>query len=92
MERPSLGLDLRELETATLERPHAASAPLLSGGETLLEGLVLGLPGPIDEKPAEQARTGAEICLRCGVYGTWCKQYQCRRRDPSFERHGSPFP
>ena len=67
MERPSLGLDLRELETATLERPHAASAPLLSGCETLLEGLVLGLPRPVDEQPAEQARTGADAGAEPGV-------------------------
>jgi hypothetical protein len=67
MERPSLGLDLRKLGTATLERPHAASAPLLPGGETLLEGLVLGLPRPVDEQPAEQARTGADAGAQPGV-------------------------
>ena len=31
------------------------SPPLLSGRETLLEGSVLGLPGLIEQKPAEQA-------------------------------------
>ena len=67
MERPSLGLDLRELGTATLGRPHAASAPLLSGCVTLLEGLVLGLPGPVDKQPAEQARTGADAGAEPGV-------------------------
>ena len=67
MERPSLGLDLRKLETATLERPHAASAPLLSGCETLLEGLVLSLAGSVNEKPAEQARTGADAGAEPGV-------------------------
>jgi len=34
--------------------------PLLSGGEALLEGSILGLPGPINEKPTDQtcSRTG----------------------------------
>ena len=67
MERPSLGLDLRELGTATLGRPHAASAPLLSGGETLLEGCVLRAAALIDEQPAEQARTGADAGAEPGV-------------------------
>ena len=31
----------------------------MSSGKTLLEGPILGLPGLIEEEPAEQARTGA---------------------------------
>jgi hypothetical protein len=65
MEWPSLGLDLRELESATLKRPstfpHSPRqvwlAPLLSGGDTLLEGGILRLPGPINEKPADKPRS-----------------------------------
>jgi hypothetical protein len=40
---------------------------LLSGCETLPEGLVLGLPGSVDEKPAQQpcARPGG--CTEPGI-------------------------
>ena len=31
----------------------------MPGGKALLESPILGLPGLIEEKPAEQARTGA---------------------------------
>jgi len=65
VERASLGLDLRELATATLSRPpsypqslgQVCLPPLLSGRKTLLEGGILGLSGAIDEKPPEQAGT-----------------------------------
>ena len=52
MEWAPLGLDLRALERAL----KPLLPPLLSGGNTLLEGCILGLPGAIDEKPAEQPR------------------------------------
>jgi hypothetical protein len=45
-------------------------SPLLSlpsGRQTLLEGCVLGLPGPINEQPAEQAGTGADAGAEPGV-------------------------
>jgi hypothetical protein len=32
---------------------------LLSGGETLLEGGILSLPGAINQKPADQTRAGS---------------------------------
>jgi len=41
----------------------------LSGDKTLLKGLVLGLPGPVNEKPSEQARTGADAGAEPGVTG-----------------------
>jgi hypothetical protein len=65
MEWPSLGLGPRPLEVvreavrrlpATSFEPAEAASPsaaLLSSGKTLLEGLVLGLPRSIDEKPAK---------------------------------------
>jgi hypothetical protein len=39
----------------------------LSGHEALLEGCILGLPGPIDEKPAEESRTRARGGTETGV-------------------------
>jgi hypothetical protein len=44
-----------------IEPPPAASrsTTLLSGGETVLEGPILGLPGLIEEKPTEQAGSRA---------------------------------
>ena len=48
----------------------SSRSPLLSlpsGRDALLKGPVLGLPGPIDEKPAEQARTGADAGAEPGV-------------------------
>jgi hypothetical protein len=44
-----------------IKQPPAASRSptLLSGRETVLEGPILGLPGLIEEKPAEQAGSGA---------------------------------
>jgi hypothetical protein len=41
--------------------------PLSSGRDARLEGLVLGLPGPIDEQSAEQARTGADAGAEPGI-------------------------
>ena len=48
----------------------SSRSPLLSlpsGRDALLKGPVLGLPGPIDEQPAEQARTGADAGAEPGV-------------------------
>jgi hypothetical protein len=42
---------------------------LSSGRDALLEGPILGLPGLIDEKPAEQARTGADAGAEPGIAG-----------------------
>jgi hypothetical protein len=47
----------------------------LSGRKTLLEGCILGLPGPIDEKPAEQAGTGADPGAEPGVAAD-CANYR----------------
>src|SRR5436305_375356 len=50
--------------------PALGRSPLLSlpsGRQTLLEGCVLGLPRPVDEQPAEQARTGADAGAEPGV-------------------------
>jgi hypothetical protein len=42
---------------------------LSSGRDALLEGPILGLPGLIDEKPAEQTRTGADAGAEPGIAG-----------------------
>jgi len=42
---------------------------LPSGRDALLKSPVLGLPRPIDEQPAEQARTGADAGAEPGVAG-----------------------
>jgi hypothetical protein len=42
---------------------------LSSGRDALLEGPILGLPGLIDEKPAEQTRTGADAGAEPGIPG-----------------------
>jgi hypothetical protein len=47
--------------------PCAPLTPLSSGRDSRLEGLVLGLPGPIDEQSAEQARTGADAGVEPGI-------------------------
>jgi hypothetical protein len=41
--------------------------PPPAGGVSFLEGCILGLTGPIDEKPAEQARTGADAGAEPGI-------------------------
>ena len=56
----------------------AGGSPLLSlasGREALLEGLVLGLPGPVNEESAEQARTGADAGAEPGV-ARHCANYR----------------
>jgi len=40
---------------------------LPSGRDAVLKSPVLGLPRPIDEQPAEQARTGADAATTCRV-------------------------
>jgi hypothetical protein len=42
---------------------------LSSGRDALLEGPILGLPGLIEEEPAEQARTGAGSRSEPGIAG-----------------------
>jgi hypothetical protein len=43
------------------------SSALSSGGKTLLEGLVLSLPGSIDEKPAKQPSTRPGSRTEAGI-------------------------
>src|SRR5215469_6017264 len=45
----------------------APLTPLSSGRDARLEGLVLSLPGPIDEQSAEQARPGADAGAEPGI-------------------------
>jgi hypothetical protein len=53
----------------------------LSGGKTLLEGLVLGLPGPIDEKPADQPRARPSGCTEPGIAADRAKYRATTRAD-----------
>src|SRR5262249_54355354 len=46
---------------------RAPLTSLSSGREARLEGLVLGLPGPIDEQSAEQARSSADAGAEPGI-------------------------
>jgi hypothetical protein len=52
---PLLDFASRRKSRGSAARPLKS---LSSGGDALLEGSILGLPGLIEEEPAEQARTG----------------------------------
>jgi hypothetical protein len=54
---------------------------LLSGGETLLEGGILGLPGAINEKPADQPCAGSGNGSEPGVPADSAKYRAAARAD-----------
>src|SRR5215469_4998243 len=55
------------------------SSALLSGGKALLEGGILSLAGPVDEKSPEEARTGADAGAEPSIAGNgaYCRAAAC---------------
>ena len=61
---------------------HATASPspaLLSGGKALLEGHILSLAGPVDEKSPEEAGTGADAGAEPSIAGNgaYCRASAC---------------